>query len=176
MIARETGPGRAGVTCALFVLCLCVGCAGWNSASEQAAPRLDCDGWVAKGLGDENEWAFAGDSVAIPTGNVNLGRTGEAGSVYAGLSFAKFGLAIKGGAEVNVAVLSDEVDGVIVEWGPAEPDVPSSAVRLEGCGRSDEWLIFAGGAWVPEPGCYDLVARTSDRVNSLRLSIGGARC
>lgn len=159
----------------LIVMCLCTGCASWSGIGEHAAPRLDCAGWVGKGLGDESEWAFVGDSVAVPVGDIELGRAGEPGSAYAGLTFAKFGLAIKGSSDVEVAVQSEDVEGVIVEWGPAEPDVVSSAVRFEGCGDSEEWLIFAGGAWVPEPGCYEFVVRVGDRNDYLKLGIG-ARC
>ncbi|MGC4154015.1 MAG: hypothetical protein QM628_13200 [Propionicimonas sp.] len=114
-----------------------------------------------------------GDSVAVAaTTDPHLGRRGEAGSIYDGLQFAKFGLAIKDGSEVEIAVQSEEAERILVEWGPAEPSVPSSALTFEDCGASEEWLIFAGGAWVPEPGCYEFVVRAGDRRDSLQLGIG----
>lgn len=157
---------------ALLVLFLCASCTSWSSPGEQAAPRLDCDGWIAKGLGDD-DWTFVGDSVAVAAArDPHLGRRGEAGSIYDGLQFAKFGLAIKDGSEVEVAVRSEQAERILVEWGPAEPGVPSSALTFSDCGASEEWLIFAGGAWVPGPGCYEFVVRTGDRRDSLHLGIG----
>lgn len=113
-----------------------------------------------------------GGSVAIPAANPDLGQTGEPGSIYDGLQFAKFGLAIKDGAEVEVAVRSEQAQRILVEWGPSEPNVPGSALVFENCGASQEWLVFAGGAWVPGPGCYEFVVRTSGRSDLLQLGIG----
>lgn len=94
------------------------------------------------------------------------------GSIYEGLRLAKFGLAIEDGSDVEVAVQAEKAERILVEWGPSEPGVPTSALKFEGCGASDEWLIFAGGAWVPGPGCYEFIVRTGDRRDSLPLSIG----
>lgn len=166
-MARENGARGAAAVLALAVLSLCAGCTP-ASTGELAVSRLACDGWVAKGLADD-DWLFVGDSVAIPPGSHDLGRAGEAGSIYEGLQIAKFGLAIRDGADVEVAVQSEDGKRVLVKWGPSEP---GSALKFEGCGASEDWLIFAGGPWVSEPGCYEFVVRTGDRRDSLDLGIG----
>lgn len=173
MIAGEKGVRGAATVSVLVVLCFnVVGCTHWGSPGQQVVPRLACDGWVAKGLGDEAAWDFVGDSVAIAAGSPDLGRSGEVGSIYDGLRFAKFGLAIKDGSEVEVSVQSENTERILVEWGPTEPDVPGSALRFEDCGASQEWLIFAGGAWIPGPGCYEFAVRTGDRRDSMKLGVG----
>ncbi|MEU9508000.1 hypothetical protein AB0D32_17180 [Micromonospora sp. NPDC048170] len=113
----------------------------------------------------------AGD-VAVPTRAVlQAAESGEADP--AARLFAKWGLVVRSGAVVDLRVAAGWEDRARIGWGHSV--VPVVSTRVGACppaaGRT-QWLAFAGGTWVAQPGCVPMVVSTGGRQAQVRLGIG----
>ena len=60
-----------------------------------------------------------------------------------------------------------------IDWRRA--DNPARSVRVGPCSSErEEWVVFAGGVWVTEPGCVELVAASGNETVRVRLPVGEA--
>lgn len=82
--------------------------------------------------------------------------------------FAKSGLLVKSGARFELVV--PHGSSLRLVWGNKQ--APVSRVRVTGCAGPRPWLAFAGGFWVKEPGCADVVVREGAREQKVRVAIG----
>jgi len=99
--------------------------------------------------------AYVSESGAL-VGQLGSERA-DADSAFEGLSFAKMGLLIRDGttAVVTPATPADAV----ITWGDADASAAAGeSLAFDACTSPDggEWLVFAGGFWVSEPGCVAL--------------------
>ncbi|SCL71968.1 hypothetical protein [Micromonospora peucetia] len=110
--------------------------------------------------------------VAVPTRTVlQAAESGEADP--AARLFAKWGLVVRSGAVVDLRVAPGWEDRARIGWGHSA--VPAVNVRVGACppvaGRT-QWLAFAGGTWVAQPGCVPVVVRSGGGQAQVHLSIG----
>jgi hypothetical protein len=110
-----------------------------------------------------------GGFVALPSGQIQLGRSGSAGSAFEGFRFSKFGLLVRRDRLVSLEVVGSHGDAVL-EF--VHPDTPAHAVRVGPCRSDREWAVFAGGLWVTEPGCVELVAASGGESVGVWLPVG----
>ena len=110
-----------------------------------------------------------GGFIALPSRPLQLGRTGSAGSEFEGFRFAKFGLVVRRDRVVSLEVMNSRGEAVL-EY--VHPDAPARDLRVGPC-RSEygEWVVFAGGVWVTEPGCVELLAASGDERLRVRLAV-----
>lgn len=111
-----------------------------------------------------------GGFVALPSGELQLGRMGSAGSEFEGFRFSKFGLLVRRDRVVSLAVINSP-DEAVLEY--VHPDAAARELSVGPC-RSEhgEWVVFAGGVWVTEPGCVEVVAISGDERVRVRLPVG----
>ena len=113
-----------------------------------------------------------GGFVALPSGVLQLGRMGSAGSKFEGLRFSKFGLLVRRDRVISLEVVSSPGKAVL-EY--VHPDTPARAVSVGPCiSEREEWVVFAGGVWVTEPGCVEFVAASGNETVRVRLPVGEA--
>lgn len=112
--------------------------------------------------------------VALPTGRVleayDAGEPGPAGRL-----FAKWGLLVRAGAELDIAVLPSWANRARIGWG--SPAARGVRVRVPGCPPSSgggQWLAFAGGYWVDEPGCVPLTVYSGGQAVRVDVAVGRA--
>jgi hypothetical protein len=99
------------------------------------------------------------DVVLLPVAPLGIGREGDIGTPYEGLSFSKIGLAVRANSTVRLeANASGRVD-VVMQWVLEDPDHPSNVLIVGPCDAGGAgWLVFAGGFWVSEAACLTVVA------------------
>lgn len=105
----------------------------------------------------------------MPTRDLGLGRMGSAGSEFEGFRFSKFGLHVRRNRIASLEVVSAP-DRAILDY--VHPDVPARVVRVGPCDSEREWVVFAGGVWVTEPGCVEVLAASGNESVPVRLPVG----
>ena len=105
----------------------------------------------------------------LPSGLLQLGRMGSAGSELEGFRFSKFGLLVRRDRSVSVEVIGSPGKAVL-EY--VHPDAPARMVRVGPCRSEREWVVFAGGVWVTEPGCVEVLAVSGNESVLVRLPVG----
>lgn len=81
--------------------------------------------------------------------------------------FAKSGLVLRRGAKLELEV--GPGSAMRISWGSGEP---VERIVIEGCPGEREWMAFAGGFFVKEPGCEKLTVRTAGREVTVPIGIG----
>ena len=155
--------------------------------------------WDAVGVVEEPGPQYAalgsgGGFVALPAGAMQLGRSGPAGSGYEDYRFSKFGLHVRRFRQVSLEVVSAPDDAVLtygggsdfapvgaLTVGPCDTDgpeceiEPTESLSVGPCGTGrGEWVVWAGGIWVNEPGCVELVASSDGEEVPVRLAVGAS--
>lgn len=147
-----------------------------ESSGEQAemtTDRISCDGWVDQVAAPDPKSHVLLDVVAFPVDVVETGREGAVGVPSEGLRFAKFGLTLRGDADIELRAESSPGARALMEWSPEELDAPASALLYGGCGASTEgWLAFPGGMWVSRPGCVRVVVHSGSRTATADVGVG----
>jgi hypothetical protein len=112
------------------------------------------------------------DDVAVPIQDVFQAEESGDGPGPTRL-FAKWGLVVRAGATVELAVGEGMAERARIGWGT--PGRPARAVRVQACPAEREpapWSAFAGGTWVAAKGCVPLIIRAHGREATVDLPIG----
>ena len=104
-----------------------------------------------------------------PSGVLQLGRLGSEGSDLEDFRFSKFGLLVRRDRSVSVEVIGSPGKAVL-EY--VHPDAPARVVRVGPCSSEREWVVFAGGVWVTEPRCVEVLAASGNESVLVRLPVG----
>lgn len=140
-------------------------------------------GYMAYGAG--------GGFIALPSRQLQLGRSGPEGSGYEDYRFAKFGLLVRRSQQASLAIVKAPGRAFLeygrVEFGsadaltagPCDSHGPAcevgSAEYVGGwpCGADrGEWIVWAGGIWVDERGCVDVLASSGEEEIPIPLAVG----
>lgn len=115
---------------------------------------------------DTRDYRVVLDAVALPAGTLEPHESGEPGWL-----FAKRGLLVRAGAEVQISVAPEGAATARIGWGNPGPE--GTAFSVPACpGGPSGWLAFAGGYTVREPTCLPLVVRVDGREESTAVSVG----
>ena len=134
-----------------------------------------------------------GGFIALPASAMQLGRWAPEGSGHEDYRFSKFGLIVRRFRQVSLEVVRAP-DGAFFHYGGsalAAPDVltagprdtdgpecviePTEHLSVGPCGSGrGEWVVWAGGIWVNEPGCVEVVASSHDEEISAWLAVGAS--
>ena len=157
----------------LLVLVWLTGCSG--DEDEPATVEVPCLIAIDE-VNDIGPSYFAhgsdGGFIALPSRALQLGRMGTAGSEFEGFQFAKFGLLVRRDRLVSLEVVNSRGEAVL-EY--VHPDTPARVVRVGPCrAEHGEWVVFAGGVWVTEPACVELVAASGEERLRVRLAVASA--
>jgi hypothetical protein len=109
-------------------------------------------------------WRPTLDAVALPPRGFQLSP------VERGYSFSKMGLLVRAGATVEIGVPEGASHRLDWTWSHKL----SAHLRIAGCRGAGEWLVFAGGIYVTEPACVEIIVRTEGREETARLALGAA--
>lgn len=98
------------------------------------------------------------------------GRRGTDLSPESPLRFSKIPLLVRPNHEFQITLGDDFLESVRLDW--SGTNSLAQRVAIGPCaGDSDDWLVFAGGVWVAEPRCVEIVFSSSNRRNPVELSI-----
>jgi hypothetical protein len=113
------------------------------------------------------------DSVALPT-SVEL-DTLPAHLPNGTLAlFARESLEVRAGAAFRLAVDAASTGRLALDWQSNSNAAPATSVTVPGCGADTSWIVFYGGFWVLQPGCFTLVVDANGREQQVRVGIGMA--
>ena len=105
-----------------------------------------------------------------------LGRRGTDDSPQSSLLFAKMALLVRPQQKFHVTLGEDDLELARIGWSAVTARSPVQHLSVGPCdGDPDTWLVFAGGVWVADRGCVELVFGTSNGSATAMLSIG-QRC
>ena len=90
-----------------------------------------------------------------------IGRLNE----DSGLGFATTGLLVRAGTASMITVNDSDQR---VGWGTT---ATAQRIVIPACPGAAEWLVYAGGFYVPEPACMTLTVETEDGSNEMRFPI-----
>ena len=100
------------------------------------------------------------------------GRQGTDTAPESPLRFSKIALLVRPNQRFQVSVGEGSPESTRVGWSSATSSSPVQRISVGPCtGDSDRWLVFAGGVWVTEPSCVELVFQTPNASTSVLLSI-----
>ncbi len=120
---------------------------------------------MAEPLADHPGLEVVVDAVALPTKTVlqthAIGVPGEL--------FAKQGLVVRAGADVELSV--ESTAGARLEWG--EIATTGATTRHTPC-PGEGWLAYAGGYYVPAAMCLPVRVRSAGREQTVRIAVGAA--
>ena len=156
---------------ALGVVVVLAGCSG--GVDRQAGVDVPCA--TAIDAVDEIGPSYVahgsdGGFIALPSGELQLGRMGSAGSEFEGFRFSKFGLLVRRDRAVSLEVVRSPGEAVLDY---VHPDAGARAVSVGPCrSGGEEWVVFAGGVWVTQPGCVELAAASGDETTRGLLAVG----
>ena len=138
-------------------------------------------------------YGSGGGFVALPSGTLQLGRPGPGDSGYEDYRLAKFGLLVRRSRQAMLRIVSAP-DDAFLDYGQSEFGSagaltvgpcdthgplcePDSAGNTPGwpCGPDrGEWLVWAGGIWVAEPGCVKVLVSSEDEEIRVQLAVGAS--
>ena len=88
------------------------------------------------------------------------------------LRSSKIPLLVRPNQVFQVSVGDDSPESARIDWSSATSRLLVQRVSVGPCaGDPDSWLAFAGGVWVAEPSCVELVFRSSNGSTPVMLSI-----
>jgi hypothetical protein len=135
---------------------------------------IGCEMAIGSARRPDSDLTVIFDVIAVPAAHAGSSwlhantTTGEG----AARLFAKRGLLVRRGAEVRLGVPERAAGRLWIGWG--NPGVPGATARFHRCDGADEWILFAGGYWVREPGCFPLRVSVPDgREQQILIGIGG---
>ncbi len=159
-----------------IVLCLAcsVSCSDGHEATqstldaEPTETTLLCD-QVIDGLSElRPKDSIVGDVVAFPSLTLQVGPQ----DLDFGQFFSKTGLIVRADSAFEIVV--PEGSTTRVHWG--DRDEPVQRIIVPACGGTDVWVVFAGGFFVDEATCVELIVRRPDQEDAIaRIGIG-VRC
>ena len=186
----------AGVALIVGVVLGCTGNAA-DSQTVEDRPRhrvVECRyviDIVAEPGPNYTAYGAGGGFIALPSWQLQLGRSGPEGSGYEDYRFAKFGLLVRRSQQASLEIVKapgyaflEHGQGEFgtadaLTAGPCDSHGPAcevgSAEYVGGwpCGADrGEWIVWAGGIWVDEPGCVDVLASSGDEEFPARLAVG----
>jgi len=155
------------------------GCTGGNpvnSATDVGLRHLvvecrDIIDTVAEFVPDYTAHGSDGGFVALPTRTLQLGRSGSADWGHEDYRFAKFGLLVRRSRQALLEIVSAPDDAFFNygsgAFGPADTLTAGPCDSDRG-----DWVVWAGGIWVNEPGCVEVVVSSDDEEIPVRLAVG----
>ena len=176
---RRQLAGLARFACAALTLALVCGCTGGNpenSATDVGLRHLvvecrDIIDTVADLVPDYTAHGSDGGFVALPTRTLQLGRSGSADSGHEDYRFAKFGLLVRRSRQALLEIVSAPDDAFFNygsgAFGPADTLTAGPCDSDRG-----DWVVWAGGIWVNEPGCVEVIVSSEDEEIPVQLAVG----
>lgn len=162
--------------------CLIAGCSAGEGVGETTGDRLshrnvEC-GEVIDVVDDPGpSYRVHGSGegfIALPAGEtLQLGRSGPQDSGYEDYRFSKFGLPVRRLRQVTLEIVGAP-DEALLRYGGGDSALVG-ALTFGPCGSNGGgWVVWAGGIWVNEPGCVELVAKSGGEEISVWLAVGAS--
>lgn len=156
----------------LILLLACpFSCSGGPEATQSAFDAeltetiLLCDQVIDRLSELRPQDSIVGDIVAFPSLTLQMGPQ----DLDFGQFFSKTGLIVR--ADTAFEILVPEGSTTRVHWG--NHGEPVQRLIVPACGGTDAWVVFAGGFWVDEATCVELIVRRPDQEDAIApISIG----
>jgi hypothetical protein len=84
--------------------------------------------------------------------------------------FAKSGLLVRTGVAVKLVVPDAWRNMMSISWGNGA--TRTWELTVPGCGGAAGWNVFAGGFWVEDVGCMELILRDGDHEEVIQVGVG----
>jgi len=90
--------------------------------------------------------------------------------------FAKTGLVVRAGAQVELETPEQPGNRTALGWGSWTQDAPTRRFVVPGCpdDRGTGWLVYAGGYYANRPLCLPLTVRVGGQEQQVRIGVGAA--
>jgi hypothetical protein len=176
--------GKLGVSAGVGLLLTLAACTGGPptpatsarssipSPTASSASDVSCADSIDQAAVLPEDYRVVAGMVGLPTQRVlQASPSGEHDPVSK--LFAKWGLVVRAGATVEIAVGPGWEQKARIGWG--KPGPRAASIRVTACpatGGSSAWTAFAGGTWVTTPACVPLTIRANGRAETTRLPVG----
>lgn len=116
--------------------------------------------------------------VALPTSEAGPALQAGPGGNGPGFPalFAKTGLLVRAGAQVELETPEQPGNRTALGWGSWAQDPPTPRFVVPGCpdARGTGWLAYAGGYYADRPLCLPLTVRSGGREQQVSIGVGTA--
>ena len=148
-----------------------------DGETEFLETSLDCSSYIDMVPDLPEEFSVVQGVAAINSTIVHQqGRRGTDDDPESPLRFSKIALLVRPNKQFQVHVGNGSPETTRIGWSSVTSGSPVKQLSIGPCAsNSDQWFAFAGGVWVIEPSCVELVFQTSKGTASVWLSIG-KRC
>ena len=193
--------GLVRIIAVALMVGLALGCTGHAvdppEAQDQVSHRvLKCLGVIdaiEEPVSGYTAYGSGSGFVALPSGTLQLGRSGPGDSGYEDYRFAKFGLLVRRAHQASLKIVSAPDEAFLdyghsefgsvaaLTVGPCDTHGPLCEADSGGnapgwpCGADrGEWLVWAGGIWVKEPRCVEVLVSSEDEEIRVQLAVGAS--
>ncbi|WP_007508639.1 hypothetical protein [Pseudofrankia sp. EUN1h] len=144
---------------------------GGNGAD--GSRTVDCGDVIDEIPAPPGEFSTVAKDVALPTRvQIQAARDTNIPTSDPQAYFAKYGLLVRVGVAVDLALAPTFANEAAIGWGRGEPGlvvhVPACSTRQDGA----VWLVFAGGYYVNTPRCLAVEVRTPSGTGSADIGAG----
>jgi hypothetical protein len=144
----------------------------------QTVVVLPCEDAIGSNPAPSNGRSAVFDRVALQTERaLQAGPTSKTDP--AAWLFAKDGLQIRRSVVVELIVPDEWVGRLLIGWG--SPAKQTTHLHVPGCRPketinplrpTDDWIAYAGGYWVKDPACVDLIVKAGATQQTVRIGVG----
>jgi len=164
--------GVAGLVVGALVIGAC------SSSGQEVGilgAELDCANSIDTVAELPTDYVELAGVVALPDLETHqLGRRGPDGDPDSSRRFAKMGLLICPDTTFELHVGPGSQGNALIGWGNVGDPGPVGSLSVDGCTWDAAWSVFAGGVWVLEPDCVNLLVVTASGQTELDLPIGAS--
>ena len=139
-----------------------------QSAVEQTEHTINCEHIIGteSDANVHSNRTIVGDVVAFPLGELQepVGPDLDFGQL-----FAKTGLVVRADSAFELLVPAGSTTRI--HWG--NRGEPVQRIIVPACGGTNAWVAFAGGFWVDEATCVEIIVRRLDQEDAIaRIGVG----
>ncbi len=167
-------PTRAARLVAVVLVAVLVAgaCGGSGPEIGVLGAELDCANSIDTVAELPDDYVELAGVVGLPELELHqLGRRGPDGDPDSSRRFAKMGLLIRPDTTFELHVGAGSQGNALIGWGNVGHPGPVGSLSVDGCPGDVAWLVYAGGVWILEPGCVNLMVVTASGQAELDLPI-----
>ncbi|OHV66820.1 hypothetical protein [Pseudofrankia sp. BMG5.36] len=148
---------------------------GFGSAApvDDGSRTMDCGDVIDAISSPPSEFSIVASDIALPTRvQLQASRNTNIPASDPQAYFAKYGLLVRVGVAVDLALAPNFADEAAIGWGTGEPGLVVHVPACSAHGNGVTWLAFAGGYYVNTPRCLPVEVHTPSGRESVSIGAG----
>ncbi|ONH26099.1 hypothetical protein BL253_25405 [Pseudofrankia asymbiotica] len=134
---------------------------------------MDCGDVIDEISSPPGEFSIVAGDVALPTRvQLQANRDTNLPASDPRAYFAKYGLLVRAGVAVDLALASNLANEAAIGWGRGEPGLVVHVPACPAHGNGVTWVVFAGGYYVNTPRCLPVEVHTPAGRESVSIGAG----